>query len=831
MSDARKYKVNGMSCAACVGRVEKSVNALEGVESCEVNLLLGTMTVLGAVSDSEIEAAVAAAGYSASTYSDSEDGAKADDGRDTDGETKRIVLGRLIPSAVLLAVLSYIAMGHVMWGAPLPFGMAHNPLAIAITEMLLSLAVIVINKHFFINGAKGIVHLAPNMDTLVALGSAASFIFSTVVLYKMTHYAMQANTDALHASLHSLWFESAAMILVFITVGKLLEAFAKGKTSGAIRALMEMSAKSATVLREGKEVRIDAKDIKVGDIIVLRRGDAVPADGTVEEGEITLDESMLTGESMPVLRTCGDTVLGATVVVSGYALIKAVRVGEETVHAEIVRLVDEASGSKAPVAKAADKVAGIFVPAVLGIALVTFVVWMILDSGVSYALSRAICVLVISCPCALGLATPVAIMVGTGVGAKNSVLFKNAAALEAMGHVRAIAFDKTGTLTEGKPSVCAATAFGVPESEMISLAASAEHMSEHPIASAIVAYADKKGIAYSTPGSFNALLGGVEATVGADSIRVGNLDFMSQSAVTLRGAALDSYNALVAEGKTALAVARGESVIGVLGIADTVRADSKDAIADLHRMGVKTVMITGDNSTSAEHVASELGIGRVISEVYPKDKAEHIKALRTELGSIGMVGDGINDAIALTEADVGIAVGAGTDVAIESADVVLKRSSLADVATAVRLGKKTLKNIYENLFWAFCYNVIGIPLAAGVFVSAFAWDLEPMFGAMAMSVSSLIVVGNALRLTLFKASKPVSNNKERENKMQTVVIKIEGMMCPHCSGRVRDALMQHPAVSAADVSHERGDAQITLAAECDVAELCAIVTNAGYKVV
>ncbi len=834
----KKYKVGGMSCAACVARVERAVLAVPGVESCEVNLLLGTMSVGGTAEDAAITDAVANAGYTA-VAADESSGAKKmeDDSNATHNETRSVLFERLIPSAILLLALMYISMGHVMWGWPLPFGMAQNPLAVALTQMILSALIMVINKHFFINGVKGIVHLAPNMDTLVALGSAASFIYSVCLVYLMAGDAMLGDHSSMHERLHGLYFESAAMILVLITVGKLLEAYAKGKTTGAIRALMDLSPKRAVVIRGGNETEIDAKDITVGDIIVCRRGESIACDGELTEGEITVDESMLTGESMPVHKAVGSSVYGATTVSSGYALVRATKIGEQTALAAIIRMVKEASGSKAPVAKAADKVAGVFVPFVLAIAAITAVIWGFASGNVGYALARGVCVLVISCPCALGLATPVAIMVGTGVGARCGILFKNATALEAAGKLRAIAFDKTGTLTEGKPRVCHTVMYGIEEKEAIALAASAEHMSEHPLAGAIKHLAEERGIHYTRDVSnFEAGLGGVCATVSGKRVSVCNLSHANTEGINVDKAVAEAYSKLESEGNTVLLLAVNGTACGLFAVADRVREDSREAIEDLRSEGIEVVMITGDNRRAAERVGAELGISRILSEVYPEDKARHVAALRDELGCVGMVGDGINDSVALTAADVGIAIGKGTDVAIESADIVLKRNSLADVADAVRLGKRTLKNIYENLFWAFCYNIVGIPLAAGAFVPLFGWELEPMFGALAMSLSSFIVVSNALRLNLFKPRRvnkkeQINIEKEGGEEVKTVVIKIEGMMCPHCSGRVRDALLADASVSAADVSHERGDAIVTVSDSCDLDALKAIVAAAGYKVV
>ena len=829
-----KYKVGGMSCAACVSRVEKSVSSLAGVDACEVNLLLGSMSVSGDASETSVINAVKAAGYSAVP----EGGAvrEAADGH----EGKRpYSLCRLVSSGLLLLVLMYVSMGHVMWGLPLPRALAENPLAIALTEFLLSLAVMLINSHFFISGIRGVLHLSPNMDTLVSLGSLASFFYSVAITYIMSAEAVSGNLHSLHSHLHGLYFESAAMILVLISIGKLLEAHAKGRTTTAIRALMDLTPKTATVIRDGEEILIPVSEISVGETVVIRRGENIPVDGVLTEGNISVDTSALTGESIPVDKKAGDSVLGATTVSSGYAKLRAERIGEETAIAEIVRMVKEASGSKAPIAKAADRVAGIFVPTVLAISLITAIIWLISGATFGYALARAVCVLVISCPCALGLATPVAVMVGSGVGAKCGILFKNAAALEMSGKIKTVAFDKTGTLTEGKPEVTAVYAAG-DERDFLAYVRALEETSEHPLAHSAVAYIKEKGIAACGEATdARAEYGGVSAAVGTAVICGGNLAYIKdringdipQDAVRL-------HTERSAAGETVLMFLKDGKYFGLLSLRDKIRDASKASISELNKMGIETVMITGDNLAAAQRVASELGISRVIAEVMPADKGRRIAELRASGKVVAMVGDGINDSLALTEADVGIAVGAGADVALDSADVVLKRNDPTDVVSAIKLGRKVLFNIYENLFWAFCYNIIGIPLAAGAFIPLFGWELAPMFGALAMSISSFIVVVNALRLNTFrahdhqKADKMQTNiDKKGEKEMKTVTIKIEGMMCPHCSGRVKGALEAHGAVFSADVSHERGDAIITLAAECDISELERIITDAGYKVV
>ena len=840
-----RYKVLGMSCAACVARVEKAVRAVRGVEACEVNLLLGTMDVVADADEKAIIGAVSRAGYSASVEDGTGDATYS--GPDDSFESKReirLAIVRLAPSALLLLFLMYISMGHLMLSFPLPKLLAHNPSALALAQFLICTVIMVINKHFFYNGARGIVHLAPNMDTLVSLGSLASYVYSIAMLYLISVDVNSANYSAAHEKLHGLYFESAAMILVLITVGKLLEAIAKGKTTTAIKELLDLSPKSAVVIRDGVETKIDAKDILVGDIIVVKRGENIAADGIVIEGEISVDESALTGESIPKDIEVGESVLGATTVLSGYAKIRAERVGEKTAIAEVVRMVREASGSKAPVAKAADKVAGVFVPFVLAVSLITFIVWMIIGKDFGFSLSRAVTVLVISCPCALGLATPVAIMVGTGVGAGRGILFKNARALEAIGKIKAVAFDKTGTVTEGAPEVVSVIGISKSEAELMRLVIALEEKSEHPLARAIMRYKEERGITNLPEAEqFKAYPFGVSAKIEGSLIFGGNESFIEkQTKAGLHGEWAEKLDSLKNEGKTVLLIATCEEILGIVALSDRIKPDSSDAIASLRNMGIHTLMITGDNSLSAKHVAARVGISEVIAEVMPQEKAAVIKELSAKYGSVAMVGDGINDSVALTEADVGVAIGKGADIAIDSADVVLTRGSLLGVPSAIRLGRRTLLSVYENLFWAFVYNVIGIPLAAGVFIGTLGWELNPMFGAGAMSLSSFIVVMNALRLNLFdpsKATKRLKNASDMkttiynkgEKTMNTVTLKIEGMMCPHCSGRVKAALEAFGSVASADVSHERGDAIITLSESVDTDVLVKIVEDAGYKVI
>ncbi len=842
--EKRRYTVSGMSCAACVARVERAVSSLDGVESCDVNLLLGTLDVSGNADDNVISDAVKAAGYSIKRENGTDE-IERDDAEKKSSEVK-LTLIRLVPSVALLLALMYISMGHLMLSLPLPSFLSSNVSALALTEFLICTAIMVINKHFFHNGAKGIVHFSPNMDTLISLGSLASYVYSIAVLYLISADIHSGNLAMAHERLHGLYFESAAMILVLITVGKLLEALAKGKTTSAIRELMDLSPKTATVIRDGKETVIAAKDILVGDVFIVRRGENIAADGVILEGEISVDESALTGESLPKDMTVSASVLGATAVLSGYAKIRAERVGEKTAISEVIKMVKEASGSKAPVAKAADKVASVFVPTVLAISLITFIVWMLIGRGVAFSLSRAVTVLVISCPCALGLATPVAIMVGTGVGAKRGVLFKNARALEAAGKIKAVAFDKTGTLTEGEPEVVDIFGISVESDCLIRLAISIEEKSEHPLARAIIRYKEENQISdFPKSEDFKAFPFGVSAKVIDKEIYAGNSLFIEQkTALVLKDNGFVKFNELKSEGKTVIIIADNNNILGLVALSDKIKEDSKDAISELKALGIKTFMITGDSSAAAGYVATRVGINEVISEVLPGQKANSVKELSRLNGSIAMVGDGINDSVALTAADLGIAIGKGADIAIDSADIVLTRGSIKGVAAAVRLGRRTLLCIYENLFWAFIYNVIGIPLAAGLFINNFGWELEPMFGAAAMSLSSFFVVMNALRLNFYnpekrkvcdskKAKTETIINNKGENIVKTIAIKIEGMMCPHCSGRVKSAIEASELVFSADVSHERGDAVITLASDSENAkdELAKIIEDAGYKVV
>ena len=736
-----QYNVKGMSCAACSARVEKVVLALEGVTACSVNLLTNSMTVEGSATDKEIISAVNAAGYKASV-------AGADKKQDTDElsdtETPKL-LRRLISSAGFLILLMYISMGHTMWGFPLPEFLSKRPLAIVFIEFVLTLVVMLINIKFFTNGFKGLLRGAPNMDTLVALGSSAAFVYSTAIMIGM----ISQNAEARHASLHSLYFESAAMILTLITVGKMLEARAKGKTTDALKSLMKLAPKTATVVRDGNEIRIPVSELQKGDIFVVRSGESIPCDGVLVSGSGAVDESALTGESLPVDKEVSSKVYAATINKSGFFTCKATHTGTDTTFSGIIKMVSDAAATKAPIAKMADKVSGIFVPVVITIAAITFGVWMLYNAGVGYALARGISVLVISCPCALGLATPVAIMVSSGVGAKHGILFKNATAIEETGKVKVVALDKTGTVTRGKPTVTDILPCGITEKELLTVALSLEIKSEHPLGKAVVEYAFEKGIAPLETEDFSVESGkGLVATLHSERVFGGSLSYISELA-TVPGEDKNAILALSTEGKTPLLFCKGNEYIGVIAVADTVKDDSAAAIAELKKMGIRTVMLTGDNERTAAAIAARVGIDEVRAGVLPANKAEAVKEL-SSFGKVAMVGDGINDAPALTSASVGIAIGAGADVAIDAADVVLMHSSLSDAVSAIKLSRKALRNIRENLFWAFFYNAIGIPLAAGVFIPCWGLELSPMFGALAMSLSSFCVVMNALRLNLFK---------------------------------------------------------------------------------
>ena len=819
----RNYDISGMSCAACSARVEQAVSRLDGVSTCSVNLLTNSMSVEGSATDEQIICAVVNAGYGASLKN--ENNKENVNNSSHKAEEKRLI-ARLVASIVLMLPLMYLSMGYVMWGWPLPSIFDEKPVLVAIFEMLISGIILVINRRFFISGFKAVINRSPNMDTLVSLGSGVSFVYSLVVTIMMITVEHQAHY------LHQLYFESAAMILTLITVGKMLEARAKGRATDAINGLISLAPKVATVIRDGKERAIPAVDVLVGDLFIVRPGETVPVDGIVVDGGSSIDESALTGESIPVDKQVGDKIFAATSNKSGFLKCKATKVGSDTAIASVIKMVEDASASKAPIAKIADRVSGIFVPTVIAVAVVTFIAWMIIRPDLGHSLSRAISVLVISCPCALGLATPVAIMVGSGVGAKNGILFKSAEALELTGRAEIVALDKTGTITRGKPRVvdviCAADS---SERELLSVAYALESKSEHPLARAVTEYAESyaQNIVAS---DFRAIAGsGVYALINGDEAYAGSYKFISTICDTSNYD--EKYKQLSSEGKTPLFFSLGGKILGLVAVADTLRDDSAEAISEIKELGLKVVMLTGDNARTANAIGNEAGVDSVISELMPNDKAEAIRSLISESRVI-MVGDGINDAPALTQADVGMAIGGGTDIAIESADVVLMRDSLSDVVTAIRLGRSVLKNIRQNLFWAFFYNLIGIPLAAGVL----GLELDPMFGAAAMSLSSFCVVTNALRLNMFKAKcnktkKKCDNDTEIEVKPMTVTMKIQGMMCPNCEARVRDVLNTVDFVEYADVSHERDEAICHIAAGSvpDLDRLRAVVEAAGYKVV
>ena len=852
-----QYNVTGMSCAACSARVEKAVKKVPGVTSCSVSLLTNSMGVEGTASPAAILSAVQEAGYGASpkTASSSKaSDASADLDALADHETPKLKR-RLIASLGFLLVLMYFSMGHMMWGWPLPHWFDGNHIAMGLVQLLLAGIVMVINQKFFINGFKGLIHGAPNMDTLVALGSMASFVWSTYALFAMTRAQVDGNDELVMHYMMEFYFESAAMILTLITVGKMLEARSKGKTTDALKSLMKLAPKTATLVRDGAEVTVAIADVQKGDIFVVRPGENIPVDGVVLEGTSAVNESALTGESIPVDKAVGDKVSAATTNQSGFLRCEATRVGEDTTLAQIIKMVSDAAATKAPIAKIADTVSGFFVPAVISIAVVTTIVWLLLGHELGYALARGISVLVISCPCALGLATPVAIMVGNGLGAKNGILFKTAASLEAAGRTQIVALDKTGTITEGAPRVTdLLPAEGVTVTELLTLAAALESRSEHPLAKAVLADAEAKAITPPEVTDFAALPGnGLAAKLNGMDIYAGNAAFI-QTKLTLPAALAQQAEKLASEGKTPLFFGGAGRLLGVIAVADTIKEDSPEAIRQLQNMGIRVVMLTGDNQRTADAIGRQAGVDEVIAGVLPDGKEAVIRQLQAS-GKVAMVGDGINDAPALTRADTGIAIGAGTDVAIDAADVVLMNSKLSDVPAAIRLSRATLRNIHENLFWAFIYNIIGIPLAAGLFIP-FGLTLNPMFGAAAMSLSSFCVVSNALRLNLFDlhstrhdhktaspAAAPVQsaaeNNKKSDAKAPEVktednpmkkTLKVEGMMCGHCEARVKKALEALPEVDEAVVSHEAGTAIITLNAEVADDVLKNAVEAQDYKV-
>ena len=817
-----KYNITGMSCAACSARIEKAVSQTEGVVSCSVNLLTNSMIVEGTASEDRIIAAVENAGYGAAKA-----GAKKVENTDAltgKGEMKKMK-ARLISSVIFLIVLMYFSMGKMLFNLPYPRLFENNIIAVGIVQMLLAGIVMVINQKFFVSAYKSTLHCAPNMDVLVSLGSMASFIYSVFALLAMTDAYAKGDMVRAHSFLHEFYFESAAMILTLITVGKMLEAYSKGKTTNAIKSLMDLSPKTATVVRDGKEDVVSASDVMVGDIFLVQPGKSVPADGVVIEGSSAVNESALTGESLPVDKKVGDKVCAATVNQSGFLRCKATSVGNDTALSRIIKMVSDAASTKAPIAKIADKVSGVFVPVVIAVALITTIIWLLCGESFGFALGRGICVLVISCPCALGLATPVAIMLGSGVGARGGILFKTSAALEQTGRVTIAALDKTGTITKGEPSVTDIIPNeGVTERELLETAYSLEQHSEHPLARAIVKKCSGENIALSGIEEFSSLVGsGVSGKINGENAFGGNLKLISEKAAVSENV-INKVQELSEKGKTPLLFAKEGKVLGVIAVADIIKEDSTEAIKALKKIGVRTVMLTGDNRKTAESIGEQVGIDEVISDVLPDGKEKAIRELQKQ-GVVAMIGDGINDAPALTRADIGIAIGTGTDIAIESADVVLMGNSLRDAQTAIRLSRATLKNIRENLFWAFFYNVIGIPLAAGVWIPITGWQLSPMFGAAAMSLSSVCVITNALRLNFFKIIK-----KEKEKKQMETTIRIEGMMCPHCEARVKQTLEGTDGVTEAIVSHEKGQAIVKMNKEISFEALKAIIEEQGYKV-
>lgn len=815
-----QYKVSGMSCAACSARVEKAVSALPDVRMCNVNLLTGIMAVEGSTPEAVI-AAVTKAGYGAELIG----GSKKEPEKEMDTQTKGLVT-RLVSSLVFLCMLMYLSMGHMMWGWWLPEALTNNLLAQGILQLLLAAIVMVINQRFFISGFKALWHRAPNMDTLVALGSAAAFGYSTYELFMMT-----ADLDHAMHYMHEFYFESAAMILSLITVGKMLESHSKGKTTDALKGLMDLAPKTAVIIVDGKETSVGIEQVKKGDVFVVRPGESIPVDGMILEGSSAVDESALTGESIPVDKAVGDVVSAATINRSGFIRCEATRVGEDTTLSQIIKMVSDASATKAPIAKLADKVSGVFVPTVIAIALITAVVWLLLGQGVGAALARGISVLVISCPCALGLATPVAIMVGSGVGAKHGILFKTATALEQAGKVRAIALDKTGTITEGKPLVTdILPADGVTADELLTLAASLERKSEHPLASAVMQQATRQNISLYDVTDFEILSGnGLKATLNGKALIGGNYKYISVT-VDIPDTLHARSEALAEEGKTPLYFAYDGKMLGIIAVADVIKEDSRAAVAQLKSMGLRVIMLTGDHEKTAKSIAAKAGIDEVVAGVLPQGK-EQVIAQLCQQQKTAMVGDGINDAPALTRADIGIAIGAGTDIAIDAADVVLMHSSLTDAVTAIRLSRATLRNIKQNLFWAFFYNSIGIPLAAGVFIPILGWELSPMFGAAAMSLSSFCVVSNALRLNFFKAGATPKNKQARKELTMEKTFKVEGMMCPHCEAHVKSALEALDQVESAVADHKAGTVIVTLKSEIAEDIIKDTITAQGYKVV
>ena len=846
-----QYIVTGMSCAACSARVEKAVSGVEGVTSCSVSLLTNSMGVEGTASQAAVIQAVEEAGYGASPKGGQEQAKEGgfDSLQDSlkDRETP-VLRRRLLSSVIFLLLLMYLSMGHMMWGWPLPSFFEGNHVAMGLAQLLLTVIIMVLNQKFFISGFKSLWHRAPNMDTLVALGSSAAFVYSTYALFAMTDAQVKGDADAVMGYMQEFYFESAAMILTLITVGKMLEAYSKGKTTDALKGLMNLAPKTAVLVRDGAEIEVPVEQVKKGDIYVVRPGGNIPVDGIVLEGNSAVDESALTGESIPVDKVQGDNVSAATINQSGVLRCEAIRVGEDTTLSKIIQMVSDAAATKAPIAKIADQVSGVFVPAVVTIAVITILVWLLLGKDIGFALARGISVLVISCPCALGLATPVAIMVANGVGARNGILFKTAVSMEETGKAAIVALDKTGTITQGEPKVTdILPAEGVTEGQLLEDAFHLEQMSEHPLARAVLDYGTQKGVSSKEVGEFQALPGnGLSAVCEGVHLTGGSVAYIS-SRTALSDKVKQQAQELADQGKTPLCFLRDDRYIGLIAVADVIKEDSPRAVRELQNMGFHVVMLTGDNRRTAEAIGAQAGVDEVVADVLPDGKENVIRQLQ-KFGKVAMVGDGINDAPALTRADMGIAIGAGTDVAIDAADVVLMKSRLSDVPAAIRLSRAALRNIHENLFWAFIYNVIGIPLAAGVWIPLFGWKLNPMFGAAAMSLSSFCVVTNALRLNLFKLHNAGrdhkrkdaiavdiisdnSNNKKEEDNKMTKTIHIEGMMCGHCEAHVKKALEAIDGVAEAQASHEKGTAVVTLTADVADDVLTKAVEEQDYKVI
>lgn len=829
----KKFNVTGMSCAACSSRVEKAVSKVNGVKSVSVSLLTNSMGVEGSASDESIIAAVEKAGYGASVAG-GEKKQSADNEQLKDKDTP-VLMHRLIASVGFLVVLMYISMGHMMWGWPLPAFFADNHIAMGLVQLLLCVIIMVINQKFFINGFKGLIHRSPNMDTLVALGSGASFVYSVYALFAMTDAQVKGNAELVMSYMHEFYFESAAMILTLITVGKMLEAHSKGKTTNALKALLNLAPKKATLLIDGKETEVTVDKVKKGDVFVVRPGESIPVDAEITDGSTAVDESALTGESIPVDKVVGDTVSAGTINKSGFIKCSATAVGEDTALSQIIKMVSDASATKAPVAKIADKISGVFVPAVIIIAIITIMVWLLCGQTVGYALARGISVLVISCPCALGLATPVAIMVGNGMGARKGILFKTAASLEEAGKTQIAVLDKTGTITKGEPKVTDIIPFEITENELLKYAYSIEAKSEHPLAKAIIVKAEELSLNPYEVTDFKAESGnGLSGEYNGEKIIGGSKKYIS-SIIGISNDILSKSDKLSEEGKTPLFFMKGDKLLGIIAVADVIKEESPQAIKQLQNMGIKVVMLTGDNERTAKAVGKLAGVDEVIAGVMPDGKEKVVAELKKQ-GKVLMVGDGINDAPALTRADIGMAIGSGTDIAIDAADVVFMKSKLTDVPAAVRLSRKTLRNIHENLFWAFIYNVIGIPLAAGVWIPLLGWQLNPMFGAAAMSLSSFCVVTNALRLNFFDITNPKKDRKikyksKKDDNAMTKTMKIDGMMCSHCEGRVKQSLEGLAQVSQAEVSHEKGTAVVTLTAEVSNDVLKKTVEDQGYNVI